>query len=297
MQKKRLTTTTAASEESKSGTESTPAKEDPEHRSLRKKIDPEAPPTVAEPAPAKSSFLDRIKPDTPLASFEPIFDSLAETLINRYELVVCNKAFRLREIEFYVNHPNHPDPYAHKDGDLRILGGWYFHKKGKSYTGGSRKGHDITFGSPGHVGGILIRSFEVGPGKIIDGCSLCVDYLLTECHKKYPEITSVSTLVKHPTFTNDVLDPAAIMHIRKLPETAPELKYYKGPRVGLSDNCPEYRDKLYRYLVLPAKVKKGKPGMIWALLKSGLGRAEVQKLTGALLGTVDKIASAIAKGK
>jgi len=174
------------------------------------------------------------------------------------------------------------------------MGGWYFHKVGKSYAGGTRKGHGITFGSENHVAGILVRSLE-DQGKIIDGCSLCVDYILKLCRKMNKEIKGVPQLVASRRFSNDVLDKSAPIFIRKMTGEITKFKYYKCPRVGLGDKYPEYRDKLYRYLVLPAKVKKGRDGVIRSLLKEGYEPTKIKELTGCLLTTVNKIANLIPK--
>jgi len=247
-------------------------------KSFRKKLDLNSMPIHT---------FDRITPATKYNEFEPIFDKLAEEIINQYEYIVCGRSLRIREIEFYVNHPNHSDLYAHKSLDLRKMGGWYFHKIGSAFQSGTRKGHDITFGTKNHVGGILIRSLE-DHGKIIDGCSLCVDHILKICHEKYKEITDVPSLFGHKLFSNNIFDENAPIFIRKMTGEVTKFKYYKCPRVGLGDKYPEYRDKLYRYLVLPAKVKKGRDGVIKSLLDLKFSPQKISELTGCLLNTIAK---------
>ncbi|MDR3714145.1 MAG: hypothetical protein P4L51_15105 [Puia sp.] len=45
--------------------------------------------------------------------------------------------------------------------------------------------------------------------------------------------------------------------------------------------------------MLPTKVKKGREGMLTALLRSGIEAKEVKRLTGALLHAVERIARSI----
>lgn len=233
-------------------------------------------------------MFDVIRKDTKYNEFERIFDKLAEKIINEYEYMVCGRSLRIREIEFYVNHPNHIDLYAYNQKDLHKMGGWYFRNVGKFFSSGCRKGHGLTFGSENHVGGILIRSFE-DQGKIIDGCSLCVDYMLELCGKKYPEIYTVSSLKEHKKFSNNIFDPNAPIYL--ISSKNVNNKIYKGTRVGLGKKlCPSFVNKPYRYIVLPAKVKNGKIGLIQMLLKEGLEFAKIRELTGCLLSTITKIA-------
>jgi len=257
---------------------------------------PEKPPsTKKEPLAAKSllnkdSVFETITDST--TDFEGIFDALAEEIINNSVLMVCDSPLRFREIEFYVNHPNHPDKYTHSDVDQRRASCWYFHKIGKTYRGGTYKGLDISIGGKNHFGGILIRSLlDQSTGDIIEGSCLCVNHMIKLVKAKYPEIDSIQGIVSHPKYNEKVLDTTGIIHIEKPDAKEVKYKYYKGTRVGLSQKYPEYLNKLYRYIVLPAKVKKGKDTLVKALLEQGISKREVQSLTGATLALIDKVAA------
>lgn len=61
--------------------------------------------------------------------------------------------FQLIELEFYVHHPDHPDPFSHTHPLQSQVGRWYLHP-----SGGTRKGLDFTFGQSEHQNaGVLIR--------------------------------------------------------------------------------------------------------------------------------------------
>ncbi len=235
---------------------------------------------------------------TPTADFPGIFDALAEVVINKYALNVCGHELRLREIEFYVNHPNHPDKYTHSDVDQKRPGCWYFHKTGKSYRGGTYKGLDISIGSNAHFGGILIRSLQdKATGEVVEGSCLCVDHIIKLCKTKFAELDGIAKIVEHAQFKEKVMDKSGIIHLEEVSAGAEKFKYYKGPRVGLGAKHPEYLNKLYRYVVLPAKMKKGKDTLVAAMLESGMDKREVQRLTNSTLAVMDKIADQVSKAK
>eukprot|EP00826_Nyctotherus_ovalis_P027225 TRINITY_DN2124_c0_g1_i1.p1 TRINITY_DN2124_c0_g1~~TRINITY_DN2124_c0_g1_i1.p1 ORF type:complete len:207 (-),score=37.13 TRINITY_DN2124_c0_g1_i1:52-672(-) len=206
--------------------------------------------------------------------------------------MVCDTPLRFREIEFYINHPNHPDKYTHSDVDQKRASCWYFHKIGKTYRGGTYKGLDISIGGKNHFGGILIRSlFDKATGAVTEGSCLCVDYIIRLVKSKYPDVDSIQGIVSHPKYNEKVLDKNGLIHIEKIDGKETKYKYYKGPRVGLGPKYPEYLNKLYRYVVLPAKVKKGKNTLVKALSEQGISKREIQTLTGSTLAFVNKILS------
>lgn len=219
----------------------------------------------------KDTIFDSISESTPSENFPKLFDQLAETVINESVLVVCGKKLRFREIEFYVNHPNHKDIYTHSDPDQKRAGFWYFHKIGKAYRGGTYKGLDISIGGSNFYGGILLRSLlNIESGEIIEGSCLCVDNIIKIIQKAYPGTDSIQQIVEHANFKEKVLDQTGMIHIEKLPDKQEKYKTYKGPRVGLGAKCPEFLNKLYRYVVLPAKVKKGKETLVKSLVEQGI---------------------------
>jgi len=44
-----------------------------------------------------------------------------------------NHKYRLLEVEFYLNHPLHPDSFTHGDTIQTKMAKWYFHKAGTTY--------------------------------------------------------------------------------------------------------------------------------------------------------------------
>ncbi|HAX77412.1 MAG TPA: hypothetical protein DCY88_16650 [Cyanobacteria bacterium UBA11372] len=113
-------------------------------------------------------------------TIETWFNRIASQLLFGCYLVVGNQPHRLVEIEFYYFSETHPDPFTHRAPLQLECGRWYFHRTRGSYRSGSFKGLDLTFGDGQAFGGILIRSLVTPDGKLIDGPSLCVDYLLAK---------------------------------------------------------------------------------------------------------------------
>src|SRR3954469_12701829 len=106
------------------------------------------------------------------------FAGIAAALLNRTHSVLVGWQHRGTECEFYFRGPQHDDPFTHGNPVQVHAGRWYFHKTAGVYRGGSFKGVDVTFGDGTAKGGILIRGAETADGRLIDGPSLLVDYLL-----------------------------------------------------------------------------------------------------------------------
>lgn len=91
-------------------------------------------------------------------------------------------AYRLTEIEFYLNCASHSDPYVHCDSDQLLMHKFYFHKfKTGTYKAGTFKGLDLTFGSDedNTYFGILIRSIQsISDDVVIEGPCNVVNYIL-----------------------------------------------------------------------------------------------------------------------
>ncbi|KAI0059517.1 hypothetical protein BV25DRAFT_1829053 [Artomyces pyxidatus] len=190
-------------------------------------------------------FLDFTSPTLSSdATVSSHFDEIAEHLL-RHTRIVCQvpaaksvddaeEEYKILELEFYlIKNEFHRDPYAHDHEEQRICGQWYFHRAprrapftaspttkprcgaslDRGYRGGTRKGLDITIGTPLVTmpetlitsryfaptssisstppppptdpassttrGGILIRSLRrMSDMKVISGPSLVVDELL-----------------------------------------------------------------------------------------------------------------------
>lgn len=174
------------------------------------------------------------------------FKELAEYMLNGSILEVKEKKYRLAEIEFYLYNDEHKDTYAHCQEDQKKYNSWYFHKRGKSYIGGTRKGLDYTLGNEKSYFGILIRSMIcLDTESLIEGPCLCVNKILEDADMK-----SIDDFV-----SNNI----------KMDLVKTELKkedIYIAPRIGLNDTKnPEFRNKEYRFLICKDKIKKEKRKM------------------------------------
>src|SRR5260370_37571223 len=94
------------------------------------------------------------------AGAEDWFPRLAEQLLDGSVLMVGNEPHRFVEIEFYYCGEGHGDPFTHRDPLQLESGRWYFHRTGGMYRSGSFKGLDLTFGSGGAHGGVLLPGME-----------------------------------------------------------------------------------------------------------------------------------------
>lgn len=219
------------------------------------------------------------KPDNLGEGVEIGFDSIASQLLFGSDLVVGNESHRLVEIEFYYFGDEHPDPFTHRDLLQLEFGRWYFHRTRGSYRGGSFKGLDLTFGDGKAFGGILIRSIETADGKLIDGPSLCVDYLLA----------------KAGAIAIAELDAAIASRVAWDTESPLVLRWnesdrhqlYRSARVGLSlkkaqlsAQMPQYILLPYRYLTQPRRITKGKLYLVLSLHIQGIDPTIIQQITG-----------------
>ncbi|KAN0126691.1 hypothetical protein V8E52_000331 [Russula decolorans] len=237
------------------------------------------------------------------ASIVERFDRISEHLFQRSYLVCCSTKrdggpkrvlYELLEFEFYLIKPEcHSDPFTHDGEDQRLSGAWYFHRvprhKGSAtsgppaYRGGSRKGLDLTIGTPDSSnaqpvlvrGGILLRTLRrVSDSTVISGPSLLVDELLRSSGADdIPELVNekwlgdISAFRAPPSTENPDLSPATLFIGVKETETTTTstrtpLQIYKSPRIGLdlshpstrlnpSDRRVRYVSKPYRYFILP----------------------------------------------
>ena len=175
------------------------------------------------------------------------FKELADLVLNHTVLKVATKYFRIVEIEFYLRSPNHKDPYTYERLDQTGYGQWYFHKVGKTsdtYREDTRKGLDLYLADTKSniYFGILIRSiYDIENGTLIEGPSKSVDAILSAY-----KVRSVATFVRENK------------KIKILDHDFEADTIYRGPRIGMSDKCPLYRDKKYRYLIMKNMIKKKK---------------------------------------
>lgn len=99
------------------------------------------------------------------------FERIAQSLMNDHVLLVGEHSFRFTSLEFYYYHPEHADIYSHQHDKQNTSKQWYFHGSGL----------DITFGSAGVYGGILIRGLKrLGENTgYINGPLLCVQEIFS----------------------------------------------------------------------------------------------------------------------
>lgn len=180
------------------------------------------------------------------------FDTIADILLNKTILRVQESDFRICEIEFYYRNAQHDDAYVHGNADQSTFGNFYFHKFANgSYVGGTYKGVDLTFGSPETYCGVLIRSImDVASGKIIEGPCRCVDKIL-----QLNDSTTVGEFAQDKEMPFNIYYNDYELYIEDY-DAFPRETIWAGPRIGLSNKYPEFRDRPYRYLIFRGKVKK-----------------------------------------
>jgi hypothetical protein len=229
------------------------------------------------------------RPSNLPAGAEDWFTKLAERLLNGAVLMVGNEPHRFVEIEFYYCGEGHPDPFTHRDPLQLESGRWYFHRTGGMYRSGSFKGLDLTFGSGGAHGGMLIRGIEAPDGSLVDGPSLCVDHLLEKT--RHHTVAELDDAIggKVAWDSNNVLF---------LDEVTPgQRPLFRSARVGLSlkkaragsaGEMPRYIMKTYRYLSEPRRTAKGKTYLVLALHALGKTAEEIADLTGCTRSAIQR---------
>ena len=218
------------------------------------------------------------------------FDRIAAQLLCSTRLDVAGAPHRLTEIEFYYyDARHHPDPFTHRDPVQFGIGRWYFHKTGGTYRGGSFKGIDLTFGSEGASGGVLIRGLERPDGTLVDGPSLCVDHLVAASGH-----TTVAAL--DAAIAGRLAWDISSKNPLPLRETEAESRtLLSTARIGLAlrrskpdPEGPRYVVRRYRHLSEPRRIAKGKAHAVLALHIDGTPPAQIHALTGCPLPTVTR---------
>jgi hypothetical protein len=186
------------------------------------------------------------------------FDTLADIILNRTHLVANQKTFRICECEFYYRGEGHDDAYTHCSSEQSMNCKIYFHQnRNGTYKAGTYKGLDITL-SPRHdvYFGVLIRSIQCIDTGVIEGPCNTVNKILEQFNcvdvKKFMSDKETPLDVydhKYGLYLvhSDPMDPLNLANHKQL---------YKGPRIGLSDKYPEFRDRHYRYVITPEHIKK-----------------------------------------
>lgn len=180
------------------------------------------------------------------------FTQIANTILNGYCLQIGNVPHRICEIEFYLRNDKHLDLYTHSHDEQQMYGTWYFHRHTNgTYKGGTFKGLDFTLGCRGSSFSVLIRSITDGTTMIEGPCNV-VNYIL-----KTLGMTSIMNLTVGGVL--DCFSPVSGFYL--FPFVTSKQPIYAGKRVGLSDKYPDYRDRMYRFLIFKDHIKKQKTGL------------------------------------
>lgn len=179
---------------------------------------------------------------------EEIFTKYAKKLLNKKILVVKDIEYRICEIEMYYCNDIHPDKYTHCDEMQMEFGEFYPHRfKNGTYKAGTYKCLDIAYGDKETKTyyGILIRSIQrIDTKEFFTGPCVCVRELLS----KYDMNEFAEFIEKY--------DINKEFKLKKKEMT--KEKIYIGPRVGLGDKYPDYKEKNYRYATNIKLIKKQK---------------------------------------
>ncbi len=229
---------------------------------------------------------------------EDWFSQIAAQLLGGARLMVGSGPHRLVEVEFYYFGDGHPDPFTHKDPLQRESGRWYFHRTAGVYRSGSFKGFDLTFGGGGSHGGVLIRGIEAPDGELIDGPSLCVDYLLAKTNQR--DVAGLDAAIGGRV----AWDSNNLLFLDESADEGREL--LRTARVGLSlkrasanrlADMGRYVMRRCRYLSEPRRTAKGKPHMVLALHADGAGPETIAQRCGAPRAAIQRYVEDFEAGK
>jgi hypothetical protein len=214
------------------------------------------------------------------------FTAIAGRMLSGSRIVAGGKLHRIVEIEFYWFAAGHTDPFSHRHPLQKQLGRWYFHRTGNSYRNGSFKGLDLTISDGTGFGGMLVRSIEKPDGQLVDGPSLCVDYLLTKSgFQTVPELDEeIGSKVSWDP------DNPLLLQTEK---PGPARTIFRTARIGLSlkkgnPDVPRYILRPYRFLTEPRRIRKGKLHLVLALHVQGVSPDQIRQTTGSPLRSVQR---------
>lgn len=184
------------------------------------------------------------------------FDKIADILLNQTIIYADQNKYRICEIEFYYKGDGHEDTYTHCDDDQLEFKKFYFHKfKNGTYKAGTYKCVDITLGNKDKqiYFGVLIRSiYDIDNKVFIEGPCRSVNKFL-----EHFSFTTVTDFMKGKPDPLDIEDKTHKFYLEE-DKTLTKERVYKGPRIGLSDKYPEFRNKDYRYATMINNIKKEK---------------------------------------
>ena len=188
-------------------------------------------------------------------NIEKSFSIVATDIMNNWILKTNEISYRICELEFYYKSDSHQDPYIHGHELQKQMGKWYFHGSGL----------DLTFGSEGISGSILIRAiYNLDEEKYIYGPLNTVTELLSNLPGIYGGDFSLQ-------FEQD--------NKGKI-KSEDKIKSIEAPRVGLSpekDNKDKFCKKNYRFLVMPKNKHIGKESLMAEMAINGKSKEEIKK--------------------
>lgn len=171
-----------------------------------------------------------------------MFREQATELLNTKGIEINGVVCEIYEIEFYLQSPEHPDPFVHCHADHLTNNRWYFHKQRHNYRSGTFKGLDLTFGGESNYGGILIRSIRSPDLGVIEGPCRVVNYILEQL-----ELEKISDLVPADAPPINAYEFPRL-HIVDL-ATPSEGRIKAGPRIGLT--LKRERPRGFEFLMKP----------------------------------------------
>jgi 3-methyladenine DNA glycosylase Mpg len=223
-------------------------------------------------------------------------EAAAGILLKDVRLVVFGAPCRILEIELYLHADQHRDPFTHRHAVQQSFGRWYVHRSGQGYRNGSFKGLDVTIGSDGHFGGLLIRSIRTAEGATINGPCVTVDHLLKSGGLHGPRDLDVTVGSK------DVWDSDNPVRLER--GASLDAEVYRSARVGLTlkkclphDQPDKFILRNYRFLVEPRTIRKGTPHLVAALLGQGVAVQQIHRVTGCPVKTIQGYANWMREGE
>jgi len=181
------------------------------------------------------------------------FKRIAFDLMNNWTLRMESMLYRITEIEFYLKSETHDDTYTHGHELQKEKERWYFHGSGV----------DITFGTSGFYGGILIRAiYDFKNDNYIYGPLNCVTEIFSNLKSVY-ETSLQFGLV--PVNGNDFIKENPIA----------------APRVGLNpQRDKEKYEAFYRYIVMPKEKHVEKSKIADGMKQQGYKEKEINEIWG-----------------
>ena len=251
---------------------------------------------LASGADAPQQWARRLRELPPAQELPRWFASVALGLMQHTSLVVAGVPYDLLELEFYLRSPAHPDPFAHAHPDQASCAGWYVHRKGQSFSNGTYKGLDLTFGPADAYAGVLIRTLGAPHGGRVNGCSLCVDAIMEGLGLEHVSQLGACWL---PSGAFDTQAPVHLA-LRQRPARA---TIWPTSRVGLTlkrqathPQMPAFIGRPYR-MVSALDVPKGRVHTAVAMLKRGLPEAHVARAVSTTRAHAARLGRAYTEGK